>query len=97
MPLQDAIADFVFAFDSFDHWTDKLRGFSEIRRILRPAGCLVVVKDGSVPGSKAAQQDFMDTLAKAGFEVKNERTIEKAELSFSMWECSLGQAPTEHA
>lgn len=89
LPIEDAVADFVFAFDSFDHWKDKLRGLSEIRRVLHSSGHLVIVKDGGVPGGTKARQAFFDALARAGFTVIRERQIEMTDVSFTMWECSI--------
>lgn len=89
LPIGDAVADVVFAFDSFDHWAHKDRGLSEVRRILRPDGCLVVVKDGGLPGAPTARKVFTDTLAKAGFVIANEREIAEDGVSFTMWECSV--------
>ena len=56
LPVDDAAADVVLAFDSFDHWQDRARGLSEIRRILRPAGRLIVVKDAGVPGGSLRRE-----------------------------------------
>ena len=55
-PVDDAAMDVVLAFDSFDHWQDKARGLSEIRRILRSAGRLIVVKDAGVPGGSLRRE-----------------------------------------
>jgi ubiquinone/menaquinone biosynthesis C-methylase UbiE len=56
LSVDDAAADVVLAFDSFDHWQDRARGLSEIRRILRPAGRLIVVKDAGVPGGSLRRE-----------------------------------------
>lgn len=89
LPIANAVADCVLAFDSFAHWKDKLRGLSEIRRILHASGHLVVVKDGGLPGGTKAQQTFIAMLAKVGFILIRERQIEEADVSFTMWECSI--------
>ena len=49
LPVKDAVADVVSAFDSFDHWLDHRGGLGEVRRVLRPQGRLAVVKDGVCP------------------------------------------------
>ena len=87
LPVDDSAADVVLAFDSFDHWQDKTRGLSEIRRILRPAGKLVVVKDASVPGERGARRALVDALARAGFVVSWEEQIEGDEVRFTLWVC----------
>ena len=89
LPVDDDIADVVLAFDSFDHWRDRSRGLAEVRRVLRPQGRLVVVKDGGVPGGTGAKQAFVAALVGAGFEVDTERHIEADEVSFTMWICSV--------
>jgi len=60
LPIDHDHADLVFAFDSIDHWHDKAAGLSEVRRVLRPAGRLVVVKDGGVPGGSKARREFLN-------------------------------------
>jgi ubiquinone/menaquinone biosynthesis C-methylase UbiE len=87
LPVDDAAADVVLAFDSFDHWHDEARGLSEIRRVLRPAGRLVVVKDASVPGERGARRAFLDALAPAGFVVSREEQIEGDDVRFTLWIC----------
>jgi SAM-dependent methyltransferase len=85
--VDDAAADVVLAFDSFDHWQDKARGLREIRRVLRPAGRLVVVKDANVPGEREARGAFVEALARAGFVVSREERIEGEEVRFTLWIC----------
>ncbi len=85
LPVDDAFADVVLAFDSFDHWNDVQAGFDEVRRILRPAGRFVVVKDGGLPDGSKAKRTLVAALANAGFEVLSERNIEKEGVAFTMW------------
>jgi SAM-dependent methyltransferase len=87
LPVDDAAADVVLAFDSFDHWQDRARGLNEIRRILSPAGKLVVVKDASVPGARGARRAFVGALARAGFVVSREERIEGDDVRFTLWIC----------
>lgn len=89
LPVDTDSADLVLAFDSFDHWVDIGRGFSEIRRILRPDGQLVVVKDGGLPGGTKARRVFQEELERAGFQVIDERQIKEDNVAFAMWVCSI--------
>ena len=89
LPVDDAAADVVLAFDSVDHWQDVARGLSEIRRILHPAGRLVVVKDASVPGERMARRALVDALARAGFVVSREEQIAGADVRFTLWICEV--------
>lgn len=88
LPVADAIADWVFAFDSFDHWQDKASGLAEIRRILRPGGQLAVVKDGGIPGGKKAQQSLAAALAEEGFVVVYDEAIAEGDVTFHLWVCA---------
>jgi ubiquinone/menaquinone biosynthesis C-methylase UbiE len=87
LPVDDAAVDVVLAFDSFDHWQDKARGLSEIRRILHPAGRLIVVKDASLPGGIGARRAFVDALTQAGFVTSREERIDGEGVCFTMWVC----------
>ena len=90
LPVEDDTANFVFAFDSLDHWHDVEKGFSEIRRILRPDGHLVIVKDGGVPGAAEARRAFISTVESAGFMVEEERELNLEGISFALWTCVEG-------
>jgi ubiquinone/menaquinone biosynthesis C-methylase UbiE len=85
LPIDDNFADFVFAFDSFDHWRDKERGLVEVRRVLRPDGRFVVVKDFDLPDAKDAGSTFVEMLTRFGFALLSERFIEAEGVSFTMW------------
>lgn len=89
LPVKDATADLVFAFDSFDHWQDKRLGLAEVRRVFRPAGRLVVVKDDAVPSESGARRAFREALARAGFAECNERSIAAEGVAFRMWICGV--------
>ena len=87
LPIEDASADFVLAFDSFDHWQDQAQGLQEVRRVLTVNGRFVVVKDGGLPNGTEARQAFVAALMKAGFEVIEEQAIAENDVSFTMWVC----------
>ncbi len=89
MPVADDTADFVLAFDSIDHWRDRDRGLSEVRRVLRRTGTLVLVKDGGLPGGSEAIAGLSSELSLAGFHLIDERSVEEGEVSFTMWICAL--------
>ncbi|MGB1274400.1 MAG: class I SAM-dependent methyltransferase [Nannocystaceae bacterium] len=90
LPLADAIADVVFAFDSFDHWGEgnHLAGLGEVRRVLRPGGQFVVVKDGGIPQHGSAGR-LETCLERAGFEVVDAREISASEVTFALWLCRV--------
>lgn len=87
--IDDNVADVVFAFDSFDPWEDKARGLAEVRRVLRPEGQLVVVKDGGLPGGARAAKAFISAVASTGFVVASEDHIEADGVAFTMWVCMV--------
>ena len=89
LPVEADVADLVFAFDSFDHWQDKKRGLAEVRRTLQPGGCLVVVKDGAIPGGSRARKVFRDALALAGFTESSRQNIAADGVSFTLWICKV--------
>lgn len=85
LPVDEGVADFVFAFDTFDFWSDKESGLSEVRRVLRPEGQFVVVKDCDLPDAKEASLVVSEMLGKAGYVLLSERFIEAEGVSFTMW------------
>jgi len=87
LPLEDGSADVVFAFDSIDHWQDKAAGLREIRRVLRPQGRLVVVKDGGLPGGAKAKQEFLTELDRSGLAVMQEEDLAEGDVTCTMWVC----------
>lgn len=99
LPVEDGIADFVFAFDSFDHWQDSAAGLAEIERVLRPEGQLVVVKDGDVPGGTEVRDAFEEAAVAAGFAFSHRQSISQDGVSFALWVCtvasSIGNRPTD--
>ena len=88
LPHDDSSADYVLAFDSFDHWQDQARGLDEVRRVLRPTGHLVVVKDGEVPGSDEDRKAFVAALNGAGFSIAREEKIAAEDVAFTLWICT---------
>jgi len=89
LPVKDDVADVVFAFDSFDHWQNRDQGLTEIRRILRSHGKLVVVKDAGLPGGKKARQVFFNAVERAGFALSKEARIEAEDIHFTLWVCEI--------
>lgn len=89
IPVEDAAADLVFAFDSFDHWRDKARGLVEVRRILKPGGRLVVVKDHAVPGGSRARKALSNALTLAGFAERSKRKVAADGVSFTLSICEV--------
>lgn len=89
VPVDSGIADIVLAFDSFDHWQDKLQGLNEVKRILKENGQFVVIKDGGVPWGDKSRQAFIDILEKVGFALANEQVVIKDDISFTMWKYIL--------
>lgn len=91
LPLADDFADLVFAFDSFDHWQDKSAGLNEIKRVLRPGGRFVVVKDGGIPSATAAKREFLAMLDHAGFLGRTEQELSEDDVACTMWIFSAGR------
>lgn len=87
LPIDDSLADFVLAFDSFDHWQDKAQGLQEVWRVLKDEGQFAVIKDGGLPDGSKARTEFMNALGQADFEILNERDIAQDDISFKMWVC----------
>jgi SAM-dependent methyltransferase len=85
LPIDDNFADFVFAFDSFDFWGHKERGLAEVRRILRPDGRFVVVKDHVLPNAMDSGLALVELLSHSDFTLLSERFIEAESVSFTMW------------
>ncbi|MGB6679883.1 MAG: class I SAM-dependent methyltransferase [Candidatus Bathyarchaeia archaeon] len=87
LPIDDDFANFVFAFDSIDHWKDVNQGLKEIRRILKPDGKLILVKDKAVPGSIAALKTLRMALDLSGYNLIDQNEINKEDVSFVLWIC----------
>lgn len=88
LPIDDASADFVFAFDSFDHWRDQAQGLKEVRRVLKSGGQFIVVKDRGLPKGSEAQDAFKRALDKAGFELVKNQDIEEGDVKCTLWMCT---------
>ena len=89
LPIEDACADFVLAFDSFDHWDSPLKGLNEVKRILACSGHFVVVKDGGLPNGSKSRNIFFKALKSTGFSVTEEKLIRDKNVSFTFWVCRL--------
>lgn len=87
LPVENDQADLVFAFDAIDHWRDVDQGLREVRRILRPRGQLVIVKDQGVPGVDEALQRLVAALDRGGFEFVEAREIAGDDVTFTLWRC----------
>ena len=88
LPVDSDSADLVLAFDSIDHWQDVEQGLSEIRRILRPGGQLVITKDASVPGTTEARRALLGNLKRAGFAVTRQQEVAADEVSLPFGDAS---------
>ena len=81
LPVDDAVADWVFLFDVFDHLADPPRALAEIARVLQPKGRLVVVKD-AVPTGPVP---FEATVERAGFVNVDRVAHRDDEVAFTRW------------
>ncbi len=85
LPVDDACADLVLAFDSIDHWKDRRAGLLEVRRVLRPDGRVAVVKDGGLPGDSELRRGLYSQLEGAGLRVVSEHRLTEDEISCTLW------------
>ncbi len=88
IPLENNLADFVFAFDSVDHWTDLKRGLSEVLRVLKPNGTFVVVKDLDVPAAKKRIAELKTKLESSCFSIFDQRVMNKEGIKFVLIICT---------
>lgn len=86
-PLEDGLADVVLAFDSIDHWQERIAGLSEVSRMLRSGGRFVVVKDGAVPDSAASKRELLADLDRTGYAVLEEQVLAEGDVTCTMWIC----------
>lgn len=89
LPVKDNSSDFVFAFDSFDHWDDHAQGLKEVRRVLKPNGQFIVVKDGGLPDGSEAKKAFKDAMRQGGFTIEEEKDFKESDVKCTRWICRL--------
>jgi ubiquinone/menaquinone biosynthesis C-methylase UbiE len=66
LPLLDDSASVVWAIASVHHWGDLEAGLREVRRILRPGGCLVAIEWRTLAGARGhASHGWTDEQASA--------------------------------
>lgn len=87
LPVEDSSADFVFAFDSYDHWEDHAAGLAEVKRVLKPDGRLVVVKDHASPGGRAGQTSFVKACSAHALTIESKQDVDDEAASFTIWIC----------
>lgn len=87
LPLEDDIADVIFALDSFDHWGEhRAEGLAEVARVLAPNGRFIVIKDGGLPEADASGQKFEAMLSEHGLESRRSETLTIEDITFHWWE-----------
>lgn len=87
LPLEDDIADVIFALDSFDHWgVHRARGLAEVARVLAPTGRFIVIKDGGLPKADASGKQFEAMLSEHGLESRHSEAVEFEGVAFHWWE-----------
>ena len=92
LPLEDNLADIVIAFDSFDHWGDQLNGLSEGKRVMKPLGQFIVVKDGGLPHKSKAEKTFLSFIEQSGLKIIESKNITEADVTFKLWVCIYNSA-----
>jgi len=84
LPLEDDFATLILAFDSFDYWEPHtVEGLAEVRRVLKPGGRFVVVKDGGVPDAGT----FADKLRSHDVELEllDCQDLAQNDIRLTMW------------
>lgn len=89
LPVEDNLADYVLAFDSFHHWVDQRKGLSEVKRVMKTGGRFVVIKDGGLPEKSEAEHSFLTLISESGFEVIEEMNVKEGDVVFKLWVCKL--------
>jgi ubiquinone/menaquinone biosynthesis C-methylase UbiE len=89
IPIEDDLADYVFAFDSIDHWQDVDTGLNGVKRIIKPEGLFIIVKDKSVPSSKKSLKQLREKLDSSGFIFKKQKEVKTEDIEFSLWILNL--------
>lgn len=56
LPFQEAVFDAAVSVGSIKHWSDPRRGLSELRRVIKPGGCLMIAEtDREAPDDELRQ------------------------------------------
>ncbi len=90
IPVEDDRSHFVFAFDTFDYWSDAAAGMAEIARVLAPNGRFIAVKDAGDPNADESRQAFLVALAGSSLRVLEERELCEGEVACTRWICGAG-------
>lgn len=87
IPVENESAQWLLAFDSYDHWPDTDLGLAEVARILAPGGRFVITKDGGI-SDPAQAEELEQRLAKAGFHIAQNETLEGHGVTLQRWICT---------
>ncbi|MBF6173989.1 class I SAM-dependent methyltransferase [Nocardia blacklockiae] len=81
LPDFGAPLDVVLAVNSVGFWPDPVQRLCELRRVLRPGGCIALVSQPRCPGATRdttarAAQELSDLLTRAGFTALRVETLD---------------------
>ncbi len=89
IPLEDARAHFVLAFDTFDYWRDAAAGMAEIARVLAPGGRLVALKDAGDANAAESHRAFLAALSRSSLHLLEERHSSEGAVACTRWVCGV--------